>query len=156
MGKFAILAALAISSQSLVAAQATTTFNAAQGVLSFNSAKEKRGSNALSSLLTQPTTGGSSGDNIGENLVPGDYVDYYGIATISGEQIDARVTIVSENGTANSDGADGVVEKLDDATSTTSANPRIRTDVEWNSTNGGQDWYVEFRIDFIKTLQVLQ
>jgi uncharacterized repeat protein (TIGR02543 family) len=147
----AIAATASLSISTLIAAQASTTFDLNKGTLSFVSAKEKRGSNSLSALLTQATSGPSGGDDIGENFSPGDYADYYGIATLRGQAIDARVTFVSENGSA-SGSTDGLIDKLDDATSTTSENTRIRTDARWNNTNGGQDWFVEFKIDFYKDL----
>ena len=149
----AAIVAIAISGFGLVAAQASGTYDVEKGTLSFVSAKEKRGSDPLGSLLTQNISGDDGGDDIGVAIAPGDYVDYYGIASVGVTDLDARVTVVSENGSYDGDSADGVVSKLDDeSSSNTSKNTRILTDADWNNTNGGQDWYVEYRIDFFEDL----
>jgi hypothetical protein len=113
---WALFSAALIASGGLITAQATTgDIDILRGALSFTSAKEKRGTAALSSLLTQPTNG-STGDDIGAEIVAGDYVDYYGLAVVGGRTLDARVTFVSENGLINDDGLDGQLDKLDDYT----------------------------------------
>lgn len=149
----AAIVALAISAFGLVAAQATTpTLDINKGTLSFTSAKEKRGTNPLSNALNQSTADSSATDDIGEGIFPGDYVDYYGIATVGSDTVDARVTLVSENASMDADEVDGALDKLDDRTGTTANNTRIKVQADFNNTNGGEDYFVELRIDFYEDL----
>ena len=150
---WALLSAALIASGGLITAQATTgDIDILGGALSFTSAKEKRGTAALSSLLTQPTDG-SAGDDIGAEIVAGDYVDYYGFAVVGVRTLDARVTFVSENGLINDDGLDGQLDKLDDYTrSGETKNTRIRVDTDFTET-GVEDAFIELKIEFFEDLQ---
>jgi hypothetical protein len=149
---WALFSAALIASGGLITAQATTgDIDILGSALSFTSAKEKRGTAALSNLLTQPTNG-STGDDIGAAIVAGDYVDYYGLAVVGGRTLDARVTFVSENGSIN-DGLDGQLDKLDDYTrSGQTKNTRIRVDTDFTET-GVEDAFIELKIEFFEDLQ---
>ena len=150
---WALFSAALIASGGLITAQATTgDIDISGGALSFTSAKEKRGTAALSSLLTQPTDR-SDGDDIGAEIVAGDYVDYYGLAVVGGRTLDARVTFVSENGLINDDGLDGQLDKLDDYTgSGETENTRIRMNTDFTET-GAEDAFIELKIEFFEDLQ---
>jgi hypothetical protein len=151
---WALFSAALIASGGLITAQATTEdIDISRGALSFTSAKEKRGSAALSALLTQPTTDGSAGKDIGAEIVAGDYVDYYGLAVVGTRTLDARVTFVSENGLINDVGLDGQLDKLDDYTvSGKTENTRIRMKTDFTET-GVEDAFIELKIEFFENLQ---
>ena len=140
---WALFSAALIASGGLITAQATTEdIDISRGALSFTSAKEKRGSAALSALLTQPTTDGSAGKDIGAEIVAGDYVDYYGLAVVGTRTLDARVTFVSENGLINDVGLDGQLDKLDDyTTGDETENTRIRMKTDFTET-GVEDAFI--------------
>jgi hypothetical protein len=150
---WALFSAALIASGGLITAQATTgDLDISGGALSFTSAKEKRGTAALSSLLTQPTDG-SPGDDIGAEIVAGDYVDYYGLAVVGARTLDARVTFVSENGLINDDGLDGQLDKFDDYTgSGQTENTQIRMYTDFTET-GAEDAFIELKIEFFEDLQ---
>jgi hypothetical protein len=92
--------------------------------------------------------------DIGDNATPGTSVDYLKVATIGGQQIDARVTYVATNGHygVSHSSTDGLLDRLDDADSDTGVNRFINTDVEWNTSAQDQDRYAEFKIEFFKDL----
>lgn len=112
--------------------------------LSFNRAVEVRGGTAGSERL-QNLTGNDGGLDIGVNLATGDYVDYYNVVNVSGQQIDARVTFLSEVGSKGNNNVDGLLDELDDETGTTAENTRISVETLWNVQT---ERYVELKIEF--------
>jgi len=101
---------------------------------------------------TEEQLDGQSGQpDFGEGISVSQYVDFLNVANLSGQQIDARVTFVSQYGVRSSD-ADGRLDKLDDATSTAGRNRWINTDIGWDINAQAEDRYAEFKIEFFKNL----
>ncbi len=103
-----------------------------------------------SGSLSAVTSGTS---DIGNTLGVGDFVDYYNVATIDGQQYDARITITAQNGMeSSSDAADGKLRRLDEHTGTGSGllNPWVRSRLRFDKKVG--DEWIEYQIEFFTGL----
>lgn len=94
---------------------------------------------------------GDGHPDIGEDITPTTYVDYLDVVTVNGQRIDARVTYLGHYGVEISS-TPGLLDKLDDGSSTSGANRYIRTDARWNTAQVSEDRYAEFKIEFFKNL----
>jgi hypothetical protein len=84
--------------------------------------------------------------NIGSGLAVGDYIDYIDVLTVNGIQYNAILTVTGMNGSYDNEPGDNRIDRVDDHTSTTENNPRIRTDLTYDDSEG--DRYVEYSLFF--------
>ena len=137
-----------------ISSASATTYDLDGATLSFNKAKQSIAavsSGALSSELIQAD--GSNSVNIGAAMQVGDFVNYYDVASIGGTDIDARITIIAEVGMQSADNStdNSAIEMLDDATSNSGENTRIRTDLFFVDETG--DEYVEVKLEFFTDIE---
>jgi hypothetical protein len=130
---------------SIFPASATPTFNAGGNQLSFNSARQYCAT--FPDTLIQQIGGNDTNLDIGEDFVTGCYANYFGVITIGGQAIDARVTLTETVCQSNNR-----IDKLDDADADAEIEKRINTDLDFLNTNNTGDEYVEFTVEFFTAL----
>lgn len=143
-----VLTTAVIASASLVGLNAAfaTTLNVAQQPLAFDKGAAPGGTPYP---IVQTAGDGSPSLDIGAGMAVNDVIHYTNIATVDGTQIDARITVTAESGIGGAGATDGLLYKLDDATSS-GDNKRINSDLLFNVTTG--DSYVEYTIEFLTGL----
>ena len=115
--------------------------------LSFNSGKL----DGSGSLVTQADSSESAGEVLGENTVVGQYVDYYNVITIGGQQIDARVKVTELEDSEGTTGTAGELEYIDEPDdSPADANKWINVRLDYE--NGQGNSYVGLQISFFTDL----
>jgi hypothetical protein len=140
----AIVAAGAVSFAGITAS--ANTVDVSNQRLDFNSGA------APGNAAVDQNDGEDSGDgkDIGENLAVDDVIHYYDLVTIGATTIDARITMLAEQGIESSGGTDGLLDKLDDATGSAGGNVYLNTELDMNETTG--ESFVEFRVEFLTDL----
>ena len=142
LGLFLVLPSLLISGL----AQAVTV-DTQGNALSFNSAQV----NGLGPQITQPDADGSSIYDIGENLTVGEYVDFYNVITDDdGQQIDARVTVLSLVDQEGTSGTADELEFIDEADADSGENAYLKISTDYQVGQGNS--YAELKIQFYSSL----
>lgn len=88
----------------------------------------------------------SGTDDIGRAASVGDFIDYLNVTTVNGVVYNAILTVDNVVGGYYDFPGDNIVAKIDDHTSTTEENPRIRTRFAYDAGDG--DRYVEYTLYF--------
>ena len=134
----------------LTSAQADVTYDTAGQQLNFNQAAA---STSLGAIVNQVDGTDGAAFDIGADAAVGAFFHYYNIATIGGQQIDAKITITSQSGIRGSNNDLAKVELLADldySYDNPGENSRILTQVRYAVQTG--DSYVEYKIEFLKDL----
>jgi len=146
----------------VVANQQVASFTAFTG-LAFNQARENIGGvyvDDVEDRLVQGFDLGLAGfaavtgfDEIGDqNLAVGDFVDYFNVVTLNGQQIDSRITITAQGGieSSSSSPGDGLLRRLDGEGGGAEENPFVQSSVRFDNKVG--DEWVEYQIEFFTGL----
>jgi len=140
--KLTILPILAttIAAVSFATVSHAVTVDASGQSLSFNSGKV----NGIGALLTQNDLDDSV--DLGRNLTVTEYVDYYNVITIDGQQIDARVTITSLVDQEGREGEADQLEYVDEGDDGAGENAYLKIQSDYPVGQGNS--YAELRIQF--------
>lgn len=141
---FLPILATTIAAVSLSTVGHAVTVDASGQSLSFNEGKV----NGAGTLLTQ--SDGSSAVDIGQDLTLNEYVDYYNVINIGGQQIDARVTILSLVDQEGTGGTLNQLEYVDEGDSTAGENAYINLQLDPKVGQGNS--YAELKIEFFTDL----
>ena len=141
-----ILTSLGVLSISMAISAVADTVDVGGESLEFNSGKI----NGTGSLITQPDATTASAYDIGENLTEDEFVDFYNVVTVGGQQVDARVTVLELVDQEGTGGTADQIEYLDESDSDPGENDylKIQTDYQVGSGNS----YAEIRVAFFSDL----
>lgn len=141
-----ILTSLGVMSVSIATSVSAVTVDVDGQALKFNSGKN----NGTGSLISQPdgTTGPSN--DIGENLVKDQFVDFYNVITVGGEQVDARVTVLELVDQEGTGGTADQIEFLDESDGDVGENDYLKVQTDYQIGSGNS--YAEIKVAFFSDL----
>lgn len=113
-------------------------------------------------LISQPAIATTSpeldfiaGVDIGVNATTGFTYTYTNVGTVGGSEVDARVSIMNvvnlDSDDDESDGADLLLDELDDYSSNATTNKQLEVDIDIFGDDALETGYVDIRIEFFNT-----
>lgn len=130
-----------------------------EGSFLFNKGEHKRGNSQVQATRTQSLfqPGGSSIE-IGNDMLIGDYVDFYDVTTVnlggSPVSVGARVTFLSHFGSTGDSSTADELDKLDGAADMDESenNYLLKSEIDFDTDLDSQDSFVEVNIAFFRDL----